>query len=70
MASVTGSTVVCIPVLFPVLIVHIGFVMLMADNAAENLIIRWIRVTLGTGVPLTFVFSGIDGKVLGIMLGK
>ena len=49
-------------------IIHFGFVVFMAINAFKNSKVRAVYMAIAAGIPFVFVFSGIDGKILGIMI--
>lgn len=56
MALETGKTVVGITGHPAVFIIHVGFVVFMAVDTAENRIIAWICVTIGAKCPFPPVF--------------
>lgn len=50
------------------LIVHFGPVVFMTIYTTENGIVGWIGMTIGTGIPLTPVLTGINRKILVVMV--
>ena len=66
MAFKTGLAVIGIP--SDSIMIFIGFTLLMARDAGENGIIAGILVTVGTSIPFSLVFSGINGEKLSIMV--
>ena len=49
------------------LVIHLGLGM-AGSSAGENCIIRRIGMTIGTLIPLSLVFPGIDGEILPVMI--
>ena len=68
MAVVARSTLVNISGNILMFIIHFGFVVFMAINAFKNSKVRAVYMAIAAGVPFVFVFSRIDGKILGIMI--
>ena len=72
-AGVTFKTcfaVVNITVHAPMLLIHVGLVVLVAVGAAELSKIIGIGVAVGAAFPLSFVFAGINREKLCIVVGK
>jgi len=51
-----------------VFIIHFRLIMFVAENTLKNGIIGRIDVAVGAILPLPFVFPGIDGEILGVMI--
>ena len=72
-AGVTFKTcfaVVNITVHAPMLLIHVGLVVLVAVCAAKLSKIIGIGVAVGAAFPLSFVFAGINREKLCIVVGK
>lgn len=68
MAIVTRLTVVLIIGPVPVLIVHLRFVVLVAEDALEHFVVRGVHVASCAGLPLAAMLAGIDAEVLAIVI--
>jgi len=68
MAVVARSALVNISGNILMFIIHFGFVVFMAINAFKNSKVCTVYMAIAAGIPFVFVFSRIDGKILGIMI--
>ena len=69
MAIVTGPAGVDVVLYFAVIIIYLRLVtVFVTENTFENCVICWIYMAFITGCPLLVVSSGIDWKILGIMI--
>lgn len=52
------------------LVIHFGFVVLMAQNALEHFIVRGVHMAGRAGLPLAAMLAGIDAKVLAVVVER
>jgi hypothetical protein len=68
MTHITGNTRVSIPPNFIMLFIHVLLVMIVTIDASEGFIIGRIGMAISTGDPCPRMFSGINRKVLPVVL--
>lgn len=49
-------------------VVHVGLIVLVAEDTFEDGIVGGIHVAIAAHVPLVFMFSGVDREVLRVMV--
>ncbi len=68
MAFIAGYTVKSIASDTGMFAVHIGLVVFMAINAAEELVVALVCMTLTAQAPCALVFPGIDREILPVVI--
>ena len=63
MAVIASSALIDIPGDPVMLLIHVGLVVLMTENAFKDFIIIGINVTIGAKVPFALVAPGINGEI-------
>jgi hypothetical protein len=70
MAVVTRLAVVLIVLPVPMLVIHLCLIVLVAQNALENFVVRRIHVARRTRLPFAAMLAGINAEVLAVVIER
>lgn len=70
MAIVTRLAVVLIILPVSMFIIHLRLIVLVAQNALEDFVIRRIHVASRARLPLAAMLAGIDAEILAVVIER
>ncbi len=68
MAIKTGNTVVNIIADITVLLIHVGFIVIVAVNTTKGRVVTWRCMTVGTKFPFPIMIATVNWKILAVVV--